>query len=194
MKAMFVPIVAVASFLIGCSDGHPSPSQSDLEPAAAVEKSPSESPEVRTGWTPSDACSFLNPVLVTGGYKHDFDGEYHCSSPYKELGASPRGLPNNLAYYVTGTSSVADETKLVLNYNQPANARAATDQLVSASKTLAIKATGNDIPPNILAAITAGRPTVETVGQFKHEVERDDWPTGRGYEMRYVVTKATERR
>ncbi|WP_223621291.1 hypothetical protein [Lysobacter sp. ESA13C] len=193
MKNFVVSMVVTTSLLMACSGDDPNPSPSKLDPPAADAKSQPELPAVSVGWVPSEACSFLDPALVTRGYKHDFEDEYHCSSSYQELGATARGLPNNLAYYVTGTSSIADTVKLVLNYNQPTDARAATDQLVAESKTLAIKATGNEIPENTLVAIAAGRSAVETSGQFKHEVKRDDWPTGRGYEIHYVVTKVERR-
>ncbi len=130
---------------------------------------------------------------MTRGYKHDFDDDYHCSSPYKDIGQSDLRLANNLAYYVTGGADVADTVKLVLNYNQPANADPATKQLVAASKTLSLKATGSELPPTILSAISEGRSVVEASGAFQHEVKRDDWPTGRGYETHYIVTKSVER-
>ncbi|ACN18053.1 conserved hypothetical protein (plasmid) [Desulforapulum autotrophicum HRM2] len=202
MKVLTLPLVIAVAFLIGCSDSSHNPPPIDsvaTEAAVAADAAEAaatpqpEKPAIRVGWSPNDACSFLNPILVTRGYKHDFEDEYHCSSPYKDIGASSAGLPNNLAYYVTGTSNVADTVKLVLNYNQPASASAATKELAAASRTLALKATGNEIPANVLSAISAGRAAVETSGEFTHEVKRDNWPTGRGYETHYIVTKSVER-
>lgn len=152
-----------------------------------------DQPATTSGWIPSEACSFLEPMLVTRGYKQLFDDEYYCSSPYKDIGQSDLRAANNLAYYVTGGANVADTLKLVLNYNQPANATPATNQLVAASKTLSLKATGSDLPPSTLAALSAGRSAVEVSGEFQHEVKRDDWPTGRGYDVQYIVTKSVER-
>jgi hypothetical protein len=88
---------------------------------------------------------------------------------------------------------VADTAKLVLNYNQPDNAVPATEQLIEAAKALSLKATGSDLPPSVLSAISAGRSIVEVSGAFQHEVKREDWPTGRGYETHYIVTKSVER-
>lgn len=203
MRALIPSIVAASLFLAGCSGGgtNPSPSESALaettaaaDAAATPQQEPSSDKRVaRSGWPPSEACAFLNTTLVTRGYKHDFDDEYHCSSPYKDIGASSAGLPNNLAYYVTGTSDVADTAKLVLNYNQPSSATTATKQLIAASKMLSLKATGNDATANVLSALSAGRPAVEASGEFQHEVKRDDWPTGRGYEIHYIITRSAGR-
>lgn len=202
MRNIILPIGIATSFIAGCSGGNSnqSPSESVAADAAAaadaaeaVAAPQPEQPAARSGWLPSEACSFLEPTLVTRGYKHDFDDEYYCSSPYKDIGQSDLRLANNLAYYVTGNAKVTDTAKLVLNYNQPANAAPATNQLVAASKTLSLKATDGDLSPSILSALSAGRSAVEVSGAFQHEVKRDDWPTGRGYEIHYIVTKSAER-
>ena len=202
MRNLIFPIAIAASFIAGCSDGGSSQSPRSsvaAEAAAAADAAEAaaapqqEQPATRSGWLPNEACSFLEPTLVTRGYKHDFDDEYHCSSPYKDIGQSDLRLANNLAYYVTGGADVADTVKLVLNYNQPANSAPATKQLVAASKTLSLKATGSDLPPTILSALSAGRSAVEVSGAFQHEVKREDWPTGRGYETHYIVTKSVDR-
>lgn len=202
MRNLLFPIAIAASFIAGCSDGGSSQSPSSsaaadaataanaAEAAAAPQQ---DQPATRSGWSPNEACAFLEPTLVTRGYKHDFDDEYHCSSPYKDIGQSDLQLANNLAYYVTGGPDVADTVKLVLNYNQPANADLATKELLVASKTLSLKATGSDLPPTIRSALSAGRSAVEVSGAVEHEVKREDWPTGRGYETHYVVTKSVER-
>jgi hypothetical protein len=201
MKGLILPIALATSFIAGCSgngSNQSSSSSSAVETVAAadaveVATAPKEQPTTRSGWPPNEACSFLAPTLVTRGYKHDFDDEYYCSSPYKEIGQSELRLANNLAYYVTGGVDVADTARLVLNYNQPDNAAPATGQLVEAAKALSFKATGSDLPPSVLSAISAGRSAVEISGSFRHEVKREDWPTGRGYEIHYIITKSVER-
>ena len=202
MKNLIAPAFIATLLIAGCSD---SGSQSSVgsvaaeaaaaaadEAEAAAAPQP-EQPATRAGWLPSDACAFLEPTLVTRGYKHDFDDEYHCSSPYLDIGKSDARLANNLAYYVTGGAGVADTLKLVVNYNQPANATYATQGLVAASKTLSSIATGSDLPPSILSALSAGHSAIEVSGPFRHEVKRIDWPTGRGYEVHYIATKSAER-
>jgi hypothetical protein len=201
VKSLILLIIVATSFVAGCSrgDSSQSPSGSNAaeaaaaDPAVAAAAPEQDQPLIKTGWLPSEACSFLEPTLVTRGYKRDFDDEYHCSSPYKDIGQSDQSQANNLAYYVTGKANVADTAKLVLNYNQPANAAPATKQLVAASKTLSLRATGSGLPQNIVSALSAGRSEVAISGEFQHEVKRDDWPTGRGYEIHYIVTKSVER-
>jgi hypothetical protein len=197
VRSLIFPIAIAASFIGGCSNDDSSQSPRSEVAAEATAAADAAVPQqrrlaTRNGWAPNEACSFLEPTLVTRGYKHNFGDEYHCFSPYKDIGHSDL-LENNLAYYVTGEANLADAVKLVLNYNQPTSAAPATDQLVAASKTLSLKATGGDLPPAIFTALAAGRSAVEISGAFQHEVKRKDWPTGRGYETHYIVTKLVER-
>ncbi|WOD28736.1 hypothetical protein RYH70_01470 [Alloalcanivorax xenomutans] len=145
------------------------------------------------GWSPDEACSYLKPSLSTRGYKKGYGDEYHCSSPYKDIGKASTGLPNNLAYYSVGKRSVAETLKLVLNYNQPSRSASATEVLVSEAESLAIKATGKEIPELISKAISLGEPAEEIIDGIHHEVKRDDWPTGRGYEVHYIITKVDDK-
>lgn len=203
MRIPIFPIAIAASLIAGCSDGGSGQSQGSTvaaEAAAAADAAETAAAPAQqhggagVGWPAGEACAFLEPTLATRGYKHDFDDEYHCSSPYMDIGPSTPQLANNLAYYVTGGAETADTLKLVLNYNQPANAASATEQLVAASQHLSLEATGNDLPPAILSGLSAGRPIVEVSEGFRHEVKRDDWPTGRGYETHYIVTRSADRR
>ncbi|WP_111658303.1 hypothetical protein [Isoalcanivorax indicus] len=191
MRNVIISIIVSMYFIAGCSDGDvgPSSSVSVAEDAAVGGPQPVNT---GNGWLPNEACSFLLPNLGTRGYKHDFGAIYYCSSPYKEIGRRDVRLANNLAYYVTGGRGVADTVKLVLNYNQPANASSATEQLVAESRNLSFKATGNDLPPSILSALLTGQPALETIGAFQHQVKRDDWPTGNGYEVHYIISTSLE--
>lgn len=194
MRFHVLAALAATLAIAGCTRGDPgqSPAGSVTAEAAAAAPQP-EQPLPRPGWRPADACAFLEPTLATRGYKHDFDDQYHCASPYLDIGRPDARLANNLAYYVTGHADVADTLKLVLNYNQPDNAIHATQGLVVASQALSRSATGNDLPPGILSALSEGRAALEASGRFQHEVKRIDWPTGRGYEVHYVTTKAAGR-
>jgi len=102
-------------------------------------------------------------------------------------------LPNNLAYYGVGKRNVAETLKLVLNYNQPSRSASATEVLISESESLAVKATGKEIPELILKAMSLDEPAEEIIDGIHHEVKRGDWPTGRGYEVHYILTKVDEK-
>jgi len=146
--------------------------------------------QAQAGWLSSEACSYL-PALATRGWKNDYDAEYSCSSPYKDIGADgPTGLPNNLAYYANGTGETASQLKLVLNYNVPGNPAAATRELVTNAKALAKRATGADLPADVEAALKAGKASSTDAEGYHHEVKRDDWPTGNGYEIHYILSRA----
>jgi hypothetical protein len=143
--------------------------------------------------TPPPACTYLRIVgLVTERYWRD-DGErlFHCLSPYQELGtvADPMGLglKNNLAYYVDGDAERIQQMKLVLNVNQRHEAQQAHQALVRAAKALTQQALNTPLPKTAEQAITAGKPWKGTVKAATLELTRDDWPTGKGYELHVLV-------
>lgn len=136
--------------------------------------------------TPSDVCSVLSSHgLATRGWKHQYDNEFGCSSPYKEIGT---GFPlaNNLAFYVDGGPTTARRAKLVLNVNDSNSAVLARSELLKAAELLSAKATGTPLPKEIGAAIMDGTKTAKSLGPATVEVVRIDWPTGKGYELKVV--------
>ena len=144
------------------------------------------------------ACAYLRSLgLKTDRYWRD-DGEqvFHCLSPYKELGtvADPLGpsSKNNLAYYVDGDTERIHQMKLVLNiyhYNvKPRQeAKQAHQPLGQAVKRLTQEALKTPLPKAAEQAIAAGKPWQGTVKAATLELTRDDWPTGKGYELHFLV-------
>jgi hypothetical protein len=142
------------------------------------------------------ACAYLRGVgLGTDRYWRD-DGErlFHCLSPYKELGtaADPLGLSskNNLAYYVDGDAEGSQQMKLVLNVNQRHEAKQAHQALVRAAKALTQQALNTPLPKTAEQAITAGKPWKGTLKAATLELTREDWPSGKGYELHFLVRPA----
>ena len=142
------------------------------------------------------ACAYLRSLgLRTDRYWRD-DGEqvFHCLSPYKELGtvADPLGLSskNNLAYYVNGDAECIHQMELVLNVNQRHEAKQAHQDLVRAAKVLTQQALNTPLPKATEQAIAAGKPWRGTVKAATLELTRDDWPTGKGYELHFLVRPA----
>lgn len=135
---------------------------------------------------PSEACALLNDHgLATRGWKHQYDNEFGCSSPYKEIGAgSP--LANNLAYYVDGGPATANRAKLVLNVNNKNSAVLAHRELLKAAEVLSTKAAGMPLPKEIAAAIVSGTKIAKPERPATIKVVRIDWPSGRGYELKVV--------
>lgn len=133
---------------------------------------------------PSDACDSLSNIgLATRGWKNQYDSEFGCSSPYKELGA---GAPpaNNLAYYVEGDSTTVRKLKLVLNINNNRYAIAAHQELLKAAEALSLKMAGAELPEKIAGAIVSGTKASTNVESTNVDVIRIDWPSGKGYEVK----------
>ncbi|WP_165595539.1 hypothetical protein [Methylovorus sp. MM2] len=133
--------------------------------------------------SPIKVCSFLKEVgLATRGWKNLYENQFSCSSRYKEIGT---GFPmaNNLAYYVEGESSLATQAKLVLNINNKSETSSAYSELINSSEVLSKKITGEKLPSSISTAIKSGKPIQAKLGKSTIEITRDNWPTGKGYEL-----------
>lgn len=136
---------------------------------------------------PKTVCGYLNdPGLNTGGWKHQYDSEYGCSSPYKEFG-SGFPLKNNLAYYVDGKANKAKILKLVLNVNNKNEVKKAHEELLKAATLLVKNAFGLNLPQSIAKAIKNGTKATEKIGNGSIALIRIDWPTGKGYELKLSI-------
>lgn len=138
--------------------------------------------------TPSKTCALLTDSGLKGRkWINDYgDGSAGCASDYKDIG-SATGLANNLAYYVTGVDKYVMEVKLVLNYHQPSRSSTATAALLAASRKLSQRALGAKLPDSIEELIERGEHGSAKVGKGVIEVVREDWPTGKGYEMQVMM-------
>lgn len=137
---------------------------------------------------PAKVCSLLSDAGLKGRkWVDDYgDGSAGCASDYKDIGTS-NDLANNLAYYVTGVSQYVMEVKLVLNYNQPRQSSKATAALLAASKKLSERALGSGLPDSVVSLIKRGEHGSAKVGSGVVEVVREDWPTGKGYEVHVMM-------
>ena len=179
------------TFLVGCSESDSS-SGDNRNPNAQTQSSPQNTTAQVSGWKPQDACAYLSQVsgLQTRGYKNQYEDTFGCSSPYKELGAgSP--LANNIAYYVRGNSQNANELKLVLNVNAAQSAKEAHAALLQYSDELTQKALGVPMPKDARSAILSGKAGKWTLGKAKVELVRENWATGKGYELKYILKKGS---
>ncbi len=194
-------IIALLTLLTACSpQGGQTPDASSTATASvpataksSVVASPSEkSKTVVLGWAPEKACGFIGtgfgvsvrPYHRLGSY----DETYGCATSYKTLG-SGFPLANNLAYYVTGSQHLAIEVKLVLNVNVRSTQAEAKRELKKFSSVITQAATGIKLPTDIANAISTGSPKVIEKHGYKLQLTRDDWPTGKGYELHFAVTK-----
>jgi hypothetical protein len=136
--------------------------------------------------SPAVVCAFLTDQgLPTSAWAHQYDDLYGCNSSYKELG-SGYPLANNLAYYVDGKAASVTQVKLVLNVNSSSQAKSAHAALLKGAKALSLKATGTALPPSVAESITSGTSNKKSFGNSWVQVKREDWPTGRGYEIHVI--------
>jgi hypothetical protein len=136
---------------------------------------------------PNEACAILNNHgLQTRSWHNDYDNEYFCSSPYKDIGT---GFPlaNNIAFYVEGTNNIPKLTKLVINVNNVSASKDIHEELLKMSKELCKRQTGQTLSKPIIDAIVNG--TNLSIGLEKAfiNVERIDWPTNKGYEIKVII-------
>lgn len=134
---------------------------------------------------PNQACSYLNGTGIhTRGYK-DLGGQWGCSSPYFEMGGPP--IPNNVAYYVSGTSNQATQLKLVLNVNSRAEEASARQSFFLYANALFKKALGIKLPKKLETAIEGGKPATWSKDKAQVKLIRNDWPTGKGYSLKLMI-------
>ena len=137
--------------------------------------------------SPSQACELLSEVnLATRGWINEYDESYGCSSDYKEIGSgSP--LANNLAYYVEGNIDSVFQVYLTLNINDKKSAGLAQKELITVSQLLCQRTTGSKLPQKLIDAIRKGKNESQKLGNATIEIERQNWPTGRGYEVKLII-------
>lgn len=158
---------------------------------AGTKKANSEKPVARYSWsTPATACSLLAdlPGMRTGEYKNNSLSSaknFFCASPYNPIGNgwSPE---NNLAYYVIGDHDTARELKLILSVNMKA-AEVGGTVLSIASDLLTKRALGSKLSPDVLQALLSGETGQWDAGANQILIRREDWPSGRGYELRFII-------
>jgi hypothetical protein len=137
--------------------------------------------------SPAQACILLNDVgLTTGDWKNDYEQEYGCFSSYKQIG-SAFPLANNLAIYFEGNSSTVTLGYLMLNVNDKPTANTAHKELLRAANVLVTKQAGKPLSKKLTDAITKGSNASEKIGNSMVDVLREDWPTGRGYEVKLTI-------
>jgi len=133
---------------------------------------------------PSTACNYLADIgLKTEGYKTSYsENDYACVSPYKELG-SGWPLKNNIAYYVEGSANSIRTLYLAINVINKTEATSTHAKLLEYGNQLTQKALGQSLPKGTQEAVLKGKPGEWTLVGSKIKVIRNDWPTGKGYEI-----------
>lgn len=140
---------------------------------------------------PQVACSLLSHIkgFQTGSYKSTgVEGDFFCCSPYKDMDGESV-VSNHIAYYAEGEEEQVNRLKLVLSVHVPQKAEVAHGLLMAYSDELALKALGEGLRAEMKDAILDGRPEAYTVKGLFVELKREAWVTGRGYEMKFIITQ-----
>jgi hypothetical protein len=111
---------------------------------------------------PQKLCSALaSEGLSTEGWKASraIPGEWLCMTPLTPFGSiGSNSLENNIAFYVNGTSSSrANDIRIKININNPAERKAAFTRLERATKAL-FKAIGKPVPAELAKALSQQKP------------------------------------
>lgn len=138
------------------------------------------------GWPPTDACNFLASIPGMRPSTKYTAKITSCGTRYRDVGIGDP-LPNNLSYYVSGTQDRAKRLRILLNTNQPQDAKMARAALRVAAETLFHGALKEELPERIARAISSGQ-----IDQWKHgpyvlQLTKTTWPTGRGYEFNFTI-------
>lgn len=150
-----------------------------LQPAVAAPGLPKIEPAV--------ACKYLQEIGfgVNNWTSRDKD-VYGCSSPSKEL-SSQHPTANNLIYYVEGKADRVSRLKLVLNASWDPQEEGARGELMRAAILLTAQSLNRVLPITIQNAIIAIRSASAEEAGVSFEVLRLDWPTGKGYELQFII-------
>lgn len=106
-----------------------------------------------------------------------------CMSNYKMLDSNR----SNLAYYTEGSTNYINEVYLVLNVYYGSNKTTVHNSLIQAAKTLSKKAINYDLPQNIITCLQTGKAGTWKHGKYTIKVTRDNFPSGRGYEIHFKI-------
>jgi len=130
------------------------------------------------GWSPYRAKDFLkHHELATRDYHRSFGDEWFAGSSYLELG-SEFPLPNNLAYYVTGTEHAATSLKLCLNVNRADERDMAEARFVEVGSTLLDASLGTAAAEPAIHTLFALQPREIRIGARLVLLTHEQWDSG----------------
>ncbi|RYZ40705.1 MAG: hypothetical protein EOO72_08380 [Myxococcaceae bacterium] len=192
-------VALYALSLAGCCCGgkKPAPAGYTIGSGAPGAPAPPTTPANGvTGWrVPTTACAYLAPEGLGGGgaYKKMGD-EWTCASPGLNLSApNSAGLANTLRFFAEGSQAWVGTLKLYANVNVPGQAPALQKRMGELAAQLTQRALGAELPADARAALTAGRAGTWRVGGVdasagaRVTLERDVWPTGKGFSLRFTI-------
>lgn len=145
------------------------------------------------GFPAVPACNYLSSMegYTPNKYKTSSPDttDYMCGTPYKNIGEDSNTLlPNNIAYYVSGSNAdVADTIKIIVNINQPKYAKQAREELSKAVRQLFLSAFEKSPPDNIVKQISSGKVGSWTYGSHVITFKKIKWQSGKGFEYNFTI-------
>ena len=86
-----------------------------------------------------------------------------------------------------GNTDSVFQVYLTLNINDKKSAGLAQKELITVSQLLCQRTTGSKLPQKLIDAIRKGKNESQKLGNATIEIERQNWPTARGYEVKLII-------
>ncbi len=181
-------LVTVVLLQVGCNQPGTSHTAQGRVAPKEVAKTPFRQDNKVKVWSPTDASNFLISRLPVGTYQPDplEAGRWFACSQYWQLPAVG-SVPNNVAYYIQGSQDKVDTLKLVLNVNDRETSEGCCKILAALAKELTKRAEIGGITAELDGALRNAKITKTSIGGEDVSVTRDDWPTGLGFELHYII-------
>ena len=133
---------------------------------------------------PNIACSLLHDEgFVTKNYIEEFSGSsnYFCASPYKVYDS------NNIAFYASGSMNTIFKIELGLNVNNLLNEKRELKTFQNYCSILFKKILKNKFPVDIAKSIMLSKPIKVKVDNFEIELEKEIFPSKKGYRLNFKI-------
>lgn len=134
-------------------------------------------------------CHYLESSGIrTGSFKKIDSNLSQCISEYIDIGTSNiGGLPNNIAYYVTGKGGPPQTLKVVLNVNDPSQFATAKAIFINTVTDLLKSHFGDSSTGKFIEAVKSDENTLLHIGNQKVIYEKIYWPNGNGFELQATI-------
>lgn len=159
----------------------------DYKKMRKVEKKPPHISK-NEGWSPYKAQLFLKDHgLLAGHYKKNHY-DWQASAPSVDFG--DEFIPANIAYYIKGSSNIAQSLKVAVNINVSKDGDIARMKKLEASKALYQQAVGSELPIEFQQAILDEKILERECPPFYVKFEKRIWPGHHlnGYELSFCIS------
>lgn len=96
-------------------------------------------------------------------------------------------LLNNIAYYVEGDEHIARTLRLTANFNNSETQEQTLNELARCAAELFAAAMQQPIPDDLLNRLISRIPTTTTTNDKVIEIINENWPSGRGFSLRFII-------